>query len=287
MVADQAGSTGLADCEGAVGPQRDRQVHPKQARSEGSRPVARSRPAHLDPARQLRSDRTAAFGGEVDAFARDTAPDAYEKLIDRLLASPRYGERWGRHWLDVARYADSVNDSVNAGQRYPWSYTYRDWVIRSFNDDLPYDQFVLYQIAADRVGRRRTATSGRARLPEPGRRIPEELSGDSGRPHRRGFARILGLTVACARCHDHKYDPIPTRGLLFALFHPLEHPRARRTSVCSASRPLSPKQELYRSGSTRSRKTIRNTACAGMREMVAFFKTQTADYLVAARDAEG
>ncbi len=73
---------------------------------------------------------------EVTAFVSDKNPDAYEKLIDRLLASPHYGERWGRHWLDVARYADSVNDSVNAGQRYPWSYTYRDWVIRSLNEDL-------------------------------------------------------------------------------------------------------------------------------------------------------
>ena len=88
---------------------------------------------------------------EIESFASDTSPDAYEKLIDRLLASPRYGERWGRHWLDVARYADSVNDSVNSGQRFPWSYTYRDWVIQSLNEDLPYDRFVLYQLAADLV----------------------------------------------------------------------------------------------------------------------------------------
>jgi Protein of unknown function (DUF1549)/Planctomycete cytochrome C len=74
---------------------------------------------------------------EIAQFNADSSPQAYERLIDRLLASPRYGERWGRHWLDVARYSDSVNDSVNSGQRYPWSYTYRDWVIRAFNEDLP------------------------------------------------------------------------------------------------------------------------------------------------------
>src|SRR5213593_1531447 len=88
---------------------------------------------------------------EVQQFVRDTSPHAYERLVDRLLASLQYGERWGRHWLDVARYSDSVNDSVNAGQRYPWSYTYRDWVIGALNEDLPYDQFVLYQLAADRI----------------------------------------------------------------------------------------------------------------------------------------
>jgi hypothetical protein len=74
---------------------------------------------------------------EIDQFIADSSPQAYEHLVDRLLASPHYGERWGRHWLDVARYSDSVNDSVNTGQRYPWSYTYRDWVIRAFNQDLP------------------------------------------------------------------------------------------------------------------------------------------------------
>jgi hypothetical protein len=86
---------------------------------------------------------------EVHQFVRDSSPHAYEKLFDRLLASPHYGEQWGRHWLDVARYADSVNDSVNTGQRYPWSYTYRDWVIGAPNEDLPYDRFVLYQLAAE------------------------------------------------------------------------------------------------------------------------------------------
>ena len=115
---------------------------------------------------------------EMDQFVRDTSADAYEQLIDRLLASPRYGERWGRHWLDVARYADSVNDSVNAGQRYPWSYTYRDWVIRALNDDLPYDQFVSVSACGRSHAEYGAASSGRARLPESRTGVPEELPRD-------------------------------------------------------------------------------------------------------------
>jgi hypothetical protein len=159
---------------------------------------------------------------EIDNFARDTAPNAYEKLIDRLLASPRYGERWGRHWLDVARYADSENDSVNSGQRYPWSYTYRDWVIRSLNDDLPYDKFVLYQIAADRVGGidpRHLAALGFLSLGRefPNTRIP-------------GLERCLrALSRSQVRSDSHA-------GLLLALFHPVEHTRTREVPAARPGR---------------------------------------------------
>ncbi len=148
---------------------------------------------------------------EVEQFVDDTSPQAYDRLIDRLLASPRYGERWARHWLDVARYADSFNDPVNTGQHYPWSYTYRDWVIRALNEDLPYDQFVLFQLAADRlpnVEPRHLAALGFLSL---GRNFPNgypETVDDRIDAVSRG---LLGLTVACARCHDHKYDPIPTK----------------------------------------------------------------------------
>src|SRR5262249_13020806 len=89
---------------------------------------------------------------EVDDFVSDTSSNAYEKVVDRLLASPHYGERWGRHWLDVAHYADTRG--VNGGQRdehYPYSYIYRDYVIRAFNDDKPYNQFLTEQIAADKL----------------------------------------------------------------------------------------------------------------------------------------
>src|SRR5262245_12200412 len=88
---------------------------------------------------------------EVQAFKQDSSPDAFERVVDRLLASPRYGERWGRHWLDVARYADSKGYVFQEERRYPFSYTYRDYVIRAFNSDLPYDRFILEQLAADRL----------------------------------------------------------------------------------------------------------------------------------------
>ena len=159
---------------------------------------------------------------EIDAFEQDTAPDAFAKVVDRLLASPRYGEAWGRMWLDVARYGEDDYRSLDPMQRgynpYPNAYLYRDWVIKAFNDDMPYGQFVRAQIAGDLLG-----DEGRARtLPALGflglgpwyyDNGAVEITRADERHDRvdvvsRGF---LGLTVGCARCHDHKYDPIPTR----------------------------------------------------------------------------
>src|SRR5207253_7952907 len=88
---------------------------------------------------------------EIDEFVNDASPGAYERLVDVLLSSPAYGERWGRHWLDVARYADTKGYVFTEERRYPYAYTYRDYVIRAFNEDLPYDQFILQQLAADRL----------------------------------------------------------------------------------------------------------------------------------------
>jgi hypothetical protein len=152
-----------------------------------------------------------ATADEVEAFVSDASPDAYEKLIDRLLASPRYGERWGRHWLDVARYADTKGYVFEEERRYAFSYTYRDWVVRAFNEDLPYDQFLVQQIAADRLelkaDKRPLAALGFLTL---GRRFinnQQDIIDDRIDVVTRG---TMGLTVSCARCHDHKYDPIPT-----------------------------------------------------------------------------
>jgi hypothetical protein len=132
--------------------------------------------------------------------------------VDRLLASPHYGERWGRHWLDVARYADTKGYVFTEERRYAYAYTYRDYVIRAFNDDLPYDQFVLQQLAADRLplgeDKRPLAAMGFLTL---GRRFlnnVHDIIDDRIDVVTRG---LLGLTVACARCHDHKFDPISTR----------------------------------------------------------------------------
>ncbi|HZZ81831.1 MAG TPA: PSD1 and planctomycete cytochrome C domain-containing protein [Gemmataceae bacterium] len=152
---------------------------------------------------------------EVEAFAKECAATsqqaALEKVVDRLLARPQYGERWARHWLDVARYADTKGYVFQEERKYAYSYTYRDYVIKAFNDDLPYDLFILQQLAADRLVAldaappEAQAAMGYLTL---GRRFLNnihDITDDRIDVVTRG---MLGLTVTCARCHDHKYDPI-------------------------------------------------------------------------------
>jgi len=147
---------------------------------------------------------------EVAAFASDSSPDAYEKLVDRLLASPHYGEHWGRHWLDVARYADSNGMDENVAYGHAWRY--RDYVVNAFNNDKPYDQFLIEQIAADRLpmGEDKSTLSAMGFLTL-GRRFlnnPSDIIDDRIDVISRG---LMGLTVACAQCHDHKFDPVTQR----------------------------------------------------------------------------
>jgi mono/diheme cytochrome c family protein len=150
---------------------------------------------------------------EVDAFVRDAAPDAYAKVIDRLLASPHYGERWGRHWLDLARYADSNGMDENLVYGNAWRY--RDYVVRSFNDDIPFDRFVREQIAGDLV----TVSNGAPPYEATGFLVvgPKMLAEDD--PVKMEMDIIdeqietigrafLGMSLGCARCHDHKIDPV-------------------------------------------------------------------------------
>jgi hypothetical protein len=148
---------------------------------------------------------------EIDDFENDPSPTAYKRLIDRLLASPLYGERWGRHWLDVARYADTKGYVFQEERKYPFAYTYRDYVIRAFNSDLPFDRFILEQLAADQLDLggdpRPLAAMGFLTV---GRRFlndQNEIIDDRIDLVGRG---LLGLSIGCARCHDHKYDPIPS-----------------------------------------------------------------------------
>ena len=156
---------------------------------------------------------------EVTAFEKDNNPDAFAKVLDHLLASPHYGERWARHWLDVARYSE---DQAHTFQVKPKenAYRYRDWVIRAFNADMPYDQFVRLQIAGDLVGESEgdlfTRIAGLGFLGLGAeyykntfreQAVADELD-DRVDTLTRGF---MGITVSCARCHDHKFDPIPTR----------------------------------------------------------------------------
>ena len=141
---------------------------------------------------------------ETQAFIEDAAPGAYAKIIDRLLASPRYGERWGRYWLDVARYADDRLDS-DVELPYPNSFRYRDWVIQALNRDMPYDLFVKAQIAGDLMdgGKNRELGIGLGFYG-----LSPELTDDRVDATTRGF---LAMTAACAQCHNHKFDPIPTK----------------------------------------------------------------------------
>lgn len=174
----------------------------------------------------------------VEMFVQDKSPDAYEKLVDSLLSSPHYGERWGRHWLDLARYAEDQAHTFSA-RMYPQGYLYRDWVVNALNDDLPYDQFLKYQIAGDLVAskdsyRNRAALGLFALGPvyyqdngEKDKAMADEWD-DRVDVLMRG---TQGLTIVCARCHDHKYDPISMKdyyGLtgIFASTDYVERPAA-------------------------------------------------------------
>lgn len=194
---------------------------------------------------------------DVQAFVNDNSPDAFEKIVDKLLASPQYGEHWARYWLDVARYSDTKGDAPGQNDlRYPHAWTYRDWVISAFNSDLPYDQFIVAQIAGDYLTTAIEKQQAKAKKPAPAARTTQrtETAASSepavqlpkvevaasrladSRPMlaAQGFLTLgnqfngrkddiigdqidvttkafLGLTVACARCHDHKFDPIPTK----------------------------------------------------------------------------
>jgi mono/diheme cytochrome c family protein len=154
---------------------------------------------------------------EIDAFVADPSPDAYERLIDRLLASPHYGERWARHWLDVARFAESHGYEQDYDR--PYAYPYRDFVIRAFNADMPYDQFVRWQIAGDELAPNdplaMAATGFLGAGPFPTQLTEAEFERArydelDDMTTTTGVA-FLGLSVGCARCHDHKFDPIPSR----------------------------------------------------------------------------
>ncbi len=184
---------------------------------------------------------------EIEAFENDKSPDAFAKVVDRLLESPHYGERWGRLWLDVARYGEDDYRSLDPMGRgynpYPNAYLYRDWTVKAFNADMPYDQFVKAQLAADQLDpkdrvRMLPALGFLGQGPWYYDNGAVEVTHADERHDRvdavtRGF---LGLTVACARCHDHKYDPIPTKDYyslagVFAstLYH--EYPQMPKSKV--------------------------------------------------------
>ena len=172
---------------------------------------------------------------EIDSFLADEQPDAYERRVDQLLASPHFGERWGRHWLDLARYADTSGYQVD--RERPWAWVYRDWVIRSVNRDQPFDQFTIEQLAGDLLYEQTKSTA-----PNPDLLVAAGFHRMSLSNHEDGVdaaefavrAKVdrvattgtawLGLTLGCAECHSHKYDPISQREFyqLYAFFEAAE-----------------------------------------------------------------
>ncbi|VTR93787.1 secreted protein containing duf1549 : Uncharacterized protein OS=Pedosphaera parvula (strain Ellin514) GN=Cflav_PD5224 PE=4 SV=1: PSCyt1: PSCyt2: PSD1 [Gemmata massiliana] len=193
---------------------------------------------------------------EIEAFLKDGSPEAFAKVVDRLLASPAYGERWGRHWLDVVRYADTAGD--NSDYPIPQIFRYRNWVIEAFNRDLPYDEFVRQQLAGDLLpskneADRQTKLIATGYLANTKRfgsyedeRYPwyltyEDQIDNLGRT-------FLGLTINCARCHDHKFDPISQHDYyaLYGFFSSTRYPRPgiELDKVQRDFVPLAPQEDI-------------------------------------------
>ena len=172
---------------------------------------------------------------EADDFLRDESPEAYGRVVDRLLASPHFGERWGRYWLDVARYADTKGYVFQEDRVYHYAWVYRDWVVKALNDDLPYDQFVVRQLAADQLStgddKRDWAALGFLTL---GRRFLNsrpDIIDDRIDVISRG---LMGITAGCARCHDHKFDPIPMQDY-YALYGVLSPAEEKQIPIAAPS----------------------------------------------------
>ena len=201
---------------------------------------------------------------EIDAFVADQSPDAYENVVDRLLASPRYGERMTSDWLDIARYSDTYGYQVDR-DRFVWPW--RDWVVRAFNENMPYDQFITEQIAGDLLP---DATDEQILATTFNRLHPQKVEGGSTEEEFRveyvadrsqtvGMA-FLGLTIECARCHDHKYDPISQKEYyqLFAFFNNIDE--SGLYSYFDASAVPTPKLMLV----DEKQKSVRQELVAGL-----------------------
>ncbi len=223
----------------------DRFIHAKRS-ALGLRPVAQA-----DKRTLLRRVTFDLIGlpptpDEVESFLKDESPDAFGRVVERLLASPQYGERWGRHWMDVARYADTAGD--NADYPIPEVYRYRDYIIDSFNADKPYDQFVREQLAGDILARQgppdkyaeRIIATGFIALSRRYATAPYELwhltLEDTIETTGRAF---MGLTLRCARCHDHKYDPVTKEDYyaLYGIFASTQFPFAGAEEFHSMKKP--------------------------------------------------
>ncbi len=226
---------------------------------------------------------------EVAAFVADASPDAYEKVVDRLLASPHFGERWGRHWLDLVRYAETRGHEFDPP--IPNAHHYRDYVVRAFNADVPYDQFVVEHVAGDLLDKPRlhpTQGFNESVLGTGFWFLGEEVHSpvDVRQDQADRFDNridvmtktFLGLTVACARCHDHKFDAISTRDY-YALFGFLESSSYRQVRFDSVERERRAAEEL-----SRLRERVRGPALRAVADGLRPEARRGADYLRAARE---
>lgn len=216
----------------------------------------------------------------VDEFIQDASPDAYVRLVDRMLASPRYGERWARHWLDVARCADTRGYAFQGERRYPYAYTYRDYVIRALNADKPFNTFVVEQIAADLLPAQEDksylAAMGFLTTGRKFNNRQDDLD-DQIDVVSRG---LLGLTVACARCHDHKYDAIPTEDYysLYGVFASSQEPD--ELPVIGAEAKLVAGYEEYQKELAKKRAELDEFRANKHKEFLETSRKRVGDYLV-------
>jgi hypothetical protein len=216
----------------------------------------------------------------VEAFVHDPQPDAYERLVDRLLSSPAYGQQFARDWLDVARYSDTKGYVYGREERFfVHSAAYRNWVIGAFNADLRYDRFVQLQIAADQIASQDPASLAAMGFLTLGRRflgVTHDIVDDRIDVVCRG---IMGLTVACARCHDHKFDPIPTTDYysLYGVFHNSLERQAELPLPASAGHP----SEAFRLELQKRRQALADMLATSRMEASDRVRERLADYLFA------
>ncbi|MBM3811533.1 MAG: DUF1549 domain-containing protein [Acidimicrobiia bacterium] len=237
---------------------------------------------------------------EIANFLADNSAQAFEKVVDRLLASPRYGERWGRHWLDVARYADSTGNDED--HRYPYAWRYRDYVISALNDDLPYDQFVREQIAGDLlptdspdgVNRRGIVATGflalgaKAIAQQDKKKMLYDVYDEQVEVVSKA---MMGVTLACARCHDHKFDPLLTKDYysMLSIFANTRSFRDPSPNVAKLLyRPIAPqdvyeKYQAHQAKVNENRFAIEDIVAAEAERYTASLTPRLADYMVAAR----
>lgn len=218
---------------------------------------------------------------QIEQFVQSSDPLAYERLIEELLASPHYGQQWARHWLDVARYSDSKGYVYAREERF-WTHawSYRDWVVQAFNQDRPYNEFLLLQLAADQIATSRDDLAAMGFLTL-GRRflgVPHDIIDDRIDVVSRG---MLGLTVSCARCHDHKFDPIPIKDY-YSLYGVFASSAEREQSLCDPQEL----DEAYLAELQKRQQKLEETRAQVRRETSDRIRERIGDYLAAQFELE-